>query len=167
MLICFNHSPQVECKGIEFFCLISRKKWLWWQVSDKNFDYSNSDEFVLFIPASLGISTKFTWIVIIKFLALTYHHSHLLAVTCISQLFIQTILQTATPFLWLGYFWVAITSFSKLIWAVFLCCRRKKSRRIVRLYLVEIFKYSKANTLSHLFGNRHFISAAGRRNQGK
>jgi len=39
------------------------------------------------IPASLGISTKFMRIVVIKVLSLTYHHSHFwAATTSISQL---------------------------------------------------------------------------------
>ena len=41
------------------------------------------------LHASLGFGTKFTWIIVIKFLLLIYHRSHFLATTWISLLFSQ------------------------------------------------------------------------------
>jgi len=68
------------------------------------------------IPASLGISTKFTWIIVIKNFAINlYHHSHFLATPLISQLFFPlAILTRAAPFLQLGCFWADITSVCNL-----------------------------------------------------
>ena len=78
-------------KGVALFKMVSVKKlWNqggsqkmagWWQ----NFNNNNSG---CLIPASLGFSTKFTWIIVIKnFATSLYHHRQFLAAPLISPTF--------------------------------------------------------------------------------
>ena len=62
------------------------------------------------VPLDLG--TKFTWIVVIKILPLTYHHSHFLAATLdFTSFFTIAFLRATHFFLQLGCFWLDFTSF--------------------------------------------------------
>ena len=77
------------------------------------------------IPASLGIGLS-----LLKFLSLNYCLNHFLAANCI---FILAILHRAAHFFTA---WQFLSRYHKLI--VFLCCRKKKSSRLFRLYPLEI-----------------------------
>jgi len=93
---------------------VETKKWLWWSVYGKNFNNNNLG----LIPASLGINTKFTWIV---FFAIDrpsqpFHGCHLDFTTFSPWPFCVGLPDWAVPFFYTldDCFWVDFTSFCNL-----------------------------------------------------
>jgi len=77
------------------------KKWLWWyRLVTKILITTIQVNLCCLILAPLGISTKFTWIVVIKIFAINlYHHRHFLAAPFdFTTFFTLVIFNRAAPF---------------------------------------------------------------------
>ena len=106
------------------------------------------------ILASLGISTKFTWIVVVNFFAINlYHHSHFLAAPFDFTTFSHWLfLKRATPILQPGCFWVDITSFCKFYnLSCFSLLQEKESMQADVEIATTLIAYNCIQILSHVF----------------
>jgi len=127
-----NNNPLNWCSAVQKWPVWKKlwnkgaaKKWLWWyRLMVKISIATIQVNLCCLIPASLGISSKFIWIVVIKIFAINlYYHSHFLA----------------APFLFSHWF---------------LCCRKKKRASRCGdnyIYILLLLHVLHSNTVTSFF----------------
>ena len=103
------------------------------------------------IPASLGIGTKFTWIIVAKIFVTDLpsqpflgHHLHFTAFSMVAICIGLQLFYSLAVFEWISHLFV-----SYITWVVFLFCRKKKAcKKMWRYYFYCMYCIQ---ILSHLF----------------
>jgi len=105
---------------------VAAKKWLWW--------YANGKKILVTIirwisvAFSIGFGTKFTWIVITKFLAISLHCIYFLPATLDFRSFFTMAFCRATHFLQLDWFGLDIINMSN--WKMYYFWRILENRKL-------------------------------------